>query len=143
MARAGRAEPQFPAATGETLADADPTPTSRHELALAEMPPPSYLPGLDGLRALAVVAVLLFHAGTGWLPGGFLGVDVFFVISGYIITRGLLQEWRVSRRVDIAGFWLRRARRLRHAPWLLIRGRWPARTSRSGQSTGHKKPAGA
>ena len=53
-----------------------------------------YMPGLDGLRALAVVAVLLYHAGAGWLPGGFLGVDVFFVISGYLITSLLLAEHR-------------------------------------------------
>src|SRR5918998_4930461 len=53
-----------------------------------------YLPGLDGLRALAVVTVLLYHAELPWLPGGFLGVEVFFVISGYLITALLLAEWR-------------------------------------------------
>jgi hypothetical protein len=52
-----------------------------------------YMPGLDGLRALAVVAVLLYYAGLPWIPGGFLGVDVFFVISGYLITSLLLAEW--------------------------------------------------
>ncbi|MGA1717026.1 MAG: acyltransferase family protein, partial [Ilumatobacteraceae bacterium] len=45
-----------------------------------------YLPGLDGLRALAVIAVIVYHANPSWLPGGFLGVEVFFVISGYLIT---------------------------------------------------------
>ncbi|HEY7801503.1 MAG TPA: acyltransferase, partial [Dehalococcoidia bacterium] len=80
----------------------------------------SYLPGLDGLRALAIVAVLVFHANARWLPGGFLGVDLFFVISGFIITRALLAEWDARGRVDIAAFWMRRARRLLPAVFLLI-----------------------
>ena len=82
----------------------------------------AYLPGLDGLRALAVLAVLLYHARPEWLPGGFLGVEVFFVISGFIITRGLLQEWQKSGRIDLRGFWLRRARRLLPALFLLLAG---------------------
>ena len=68
--------------------------------------------GLDGLRALAVVAVLLFHADAGLLPGGFLGVDLFFAISGYLITRLLLGELRRTGGLDLAGFYLRRAFRL-------------------------------
>jgi len=71
-----------------------------------------HAPALDGLRALAVVAVLLYHAGLSWLPGGFLGVEIFFVISGYLITSLLLAEWATTRRIDLVGFWLRRARRL-------------------------------
>ena len=51
-----------------------------------------YLPGLDGMRALAVVAVMVYHADVSWLPGGFLGVEVFFVISGYLITLLLIGE---------------------------------------------------
>ena len=51
-----------------------------------------YLPGLDGMRALAVVAVMVYHANSAWLPGGFLGVEVFFVISGYLITLLLIGE---------------------------------------------------
>ena len=51
-----------------------------------------YLPGLDGLRALAVVAVMVYHANSDWLPGGFLGVEMFFVISGYLITLLLISE---------------------------------------------------
>ena len=72
-----------------------------------------YMPGLDGLRAIAVLAVFVyhFHNGGGWLPGGFLGVDVFFVISGYLITSLLLSEFRKEGRVDLVAFWLRRARR--------------------------------
>ncbi len=82
----------------------------------------SYLPGLDGLRALAVLAVLIYHARPEWLPGGFLGVEVFFVISGFIITRGLLQEWQESGRIELRAFWLRRARRLLPALFLLLIG---------------------
>ena len=79
-----------------------------------------YLPGLDGLRALAVIAVLLYHAELPWIPGGFIGVEVFFVISGYLITALLLAEWRQRGRVDLRGFWLRRARRLLPALYLML-----------------------
>ncbi len=79
-----------------------------------------YRPGLDGLRALAVIAVLLYHAGLAWIPGGFLGVEVFFVISGYLITALLLAEWRGRGRVALKAFWLRRARRLLPALYLLL-----------------------
>ncbi len=81
-----------------------------------------YLPGLDGLRAVAVIAVVLYHAQSSWLRGGFLGVDVFFVISGYLITSLLLVEWRERGRIDLPGFWLRRARRLLPAVFLTIAG---------------------
>jgi len=79
-----------------------------------------YLPGLDGLRALAVMAVLIYHADARWLPGGFLGVDVFFVISGYLITSLLLSEFNSRGRIDVPRFWLRRARRLLPAVIVLI-----------------------
>ncbi len=79
-----------------------------------------YLPGLDGLRAIAVGAVLLYHAGVTWLPGGFLGVEVFFVISGYLITALLATEWRAHGRLDLGTFWFRRARRLLPAIVLLL-----------------------
>jgi peptidoglycan/LPS O-acetylase OafA/YrhL len=81
-----------------------------------------YMPGLDGLRAIAVLAVFVYHFsnGGGWLPGGFLGVDVFFVISGYLITSLLLSEFRREGRVDLVAFWLRRARRLLPAVGVLI-----------------------
>ena len=78
------------------------------------------MPGLDGLRALAVVAVLLYHAELPWIPGGFLGVEVFFVISGYLITALLLAEWRQQGRIDLKAFWLRRARRLLPALFVLL-----------------------
>jgi peptidoglycan/LPS O-acetylase OafA/YrhL len=81
------------------------------------------MPALDGLRALAVLAVILYHAHLPpWLPGGFLGVEVFFVISGYLITSLLLKEWGRDQRVNLKVFWLRRARRLLPALFLLLAG---------------------
>jgi peptidoglycan/LPS O-acetylase OafA/YrhL len=79
-----------------------------------------YSPGLDGLRAFAVIAVLLYHAELAWIPGGFLGVEVFFVISGYLITALLLAEWRQRGRIDLKTFWLRRARRLLPALYVML-----------------------
>ena len=79
-----------------------------------------YMPGIDAMRALAVLAVFGYHAGLGWLPGGFLGVDVFFVISGYLITSLLLREFRGTGHLEIGRFWLRRARRLLPAVGVLI-----------------------
>ena len=79
-----------------------------------------YLPGIDALRAIAVLAVFLYHAGVGWMPGGFLGVDVFFVISGYLITSLLLGEYRRGGHIRLGRFWLRRARRLLPAVGVLI-----------------------
>src|SRR5947209_1233106 len=61
----------------------------------------TYQPELDGMRAIAVLAVLLFHGVMSWLPGGFLGVDVFFVLSGYLITRLLLQEHLSTERIGL------------------------------------------
>jgi peptidoglycan/LPS O-acetylase OafA/YrhL/lysophospholipase L1-like esterase len=79
-----------------------------------------YLPGIDALRAIAVLAVFLYHAGVGWMPGGFLGVDVFFTISGYLITSLLLSEYRRGGHVQLGRFWARRARRLLPAVGVLI-----------------------
>lgn len=75
-------------------------------------PRPGHIPGLDGLRALAVTAVLVFHFTPSVLPGGFLGVDIFFVVSGFLITTLLLREIVTRGRVNLPQFWLRRARRL-------------------------------
>src|SRR5215212_4247115 len=80
----------------------------------------SYSPGLDGLRALAVIAVLFYHAELAWIPGGFLGVEVFFVISGYLISALLLAEWRQKGTINLKDFWLRRARRLLPALYVLL-----------------------
>ena len=81
-----------------------------------------HLTGLDGLRAIAVLAVLVYHAGLDWLPGGFLGVEIFFAISGYLITGLLLSEWHGSGRIDLKAFWIRRARRLLPALFVLLAG---------------------
>ncbi len=71
-----------------------------------------YIPAIDGLRALAVIAVMFYHLGFTWIPGGFLGVDLFFVISGYVITRLLLDSIAQSGGLDLKGFYIARARRL-------------------------------
>ena len=80
----------------------------------------TYWPALDGVRALAVAAVLLFHGGVAWLPGGFLGVDAFFVLSGFLITSLLLTEHGGTGRIRLGAFWLRRARRLLPALLLVL-----------------------
>jgi len=79
-----------------------------------------YLPGLDGLRAVAVLGVLLYHADVPWLPGGYLGVDVFFVLSGFLITSLILEELDRSGRLDFGRFYLGRARRLLPALILVL-----------------------
>ncbi len=85
-----------------------------------------YLPGLDGLRAISVLAVIVFHHylvgghEAGWAPGGYLGVEVFFVVSGYLITSLLLGERRETGRVSLREFYLRRARRLLPALFTLL-----------------------
>jgi peptidoglycan/LPS O-acetylase OafA/YrhL len=81
-----------------------------------------YLPGLDGLRAVAVIAVILYHANKNWVSGGFLGVEVFFVISGYLITMLLINESQENGKINFKAFWIRRARRLLPALWTLLIG---------------------
>jgi peptidoglycan/LPS O-acetylase OafA/YrhL len=71
-----------------------------------------HIPAIDGLRAVAVAAVVFYHLGFAWIPGGFLGVDLFFVISGYVITRLLLDSIERSGGLDLRGFYKARARRL-------------------------------
>jgi peptidoglycan/LPS O-acetylase OafA/YrhL len=71
-----------------------------------------YLPGLDGLRALAVAVVVAYHLGLGWAGGGLLGVGVFFTLSGYLITDILVGQWRSAGAINLKKFWIRRARRL-------------------------------
>ena len=87
-----------------------------------------YQSGLDGVRAVSVVAVILYHAGFDWMPGGFLGVEVFFVVSGFLITSLLLEERETSGRIRLRQFWMRRARRLLPALFavLIAIGAWIA-----------------
>jgi peptidoglycan/LPS O-acetylase OafA/YrhL len=79
-----------------------------------------YMPGLDGLRALAVLAVIAYHEQLGWAPGGLLGVGVFFTLSGYLITDLLLGQWAADRRLRLGDFWVRRARRLLPALFVML-----------------------
>ena len=79
-----------------------------------------YIAPIDGLRAIAVIAVMLYHAGVNWIPGGFLGVDLFFVISGYVITRLILDSIEESSALDLREFYLARIRRLFPSLLLLI-----------------------
>jgi len=79
-----------------------------------------YVPALDGLRALAVVLVVAFHTIPYRFPGGFIGVDIFFVLSGYLITNNMLAEWAVSGKMDIGRFYLRRVKRLAPALYFLL-----------------------
>ncbi len=79
-----------------------------------------FRPDIEGLRAVAVVPVVLFHAGVSWLQGGYVGVDVFFVISGFLITGLLLREHEKRNRISISGFYARRARRILPAAMLVI-----------------------
>jgi len=90
--------------------------------------PMGYQPGLDGLRAISVVAVILYHAGFTWMHGGFLGVEVFFVVSGFLITSLLIEERERTGGVRLKQFWLRRARRLLPALFavLIAVGAWIA-----------------
>ncbi len=79
-----------------------------------------YMPGLDGLRALAVFAVIAYHLGVTWTPGGLLGVNLFFVLSGYLITSILYKQLESEGSIDLKDFWLRRAKRLLPALFLML-----------------------
>ncbi|HHU6751351.1 TPA: acyltransferase family protein [Staphylococcus pseudintermedius] len=83
---------------------------------------PRYMPGLDGIRAVAVIAIIIYHLNPQWLPGGFLGVDTFFVISGYLITSLLLTEYHNTGKIELTSFWLRRVKRLIPAVFFLVMG---------------------
>ena len=99
---------------------APPTGQVRDPQARPGRPTRGQLPGLDGLRGLAVAAVVLFHLDPRWLPGGFLGVDMFFVLSGFLITTLLVREYRWTGGIDLRAFWVRRARRLLPALLVLV-----------------------
>lgn len=79
-----------------------------------------YMPGLDGLRAIAVLSVIAFHLGFGWAPGGLLGVGIFFTLSGYLITDILLSQLSARGKIKLGSFWLGRARRLLPALFVML-----------------------
>jgi peptidoglycan/LPS O-acetylase OafA/YrhL len=109
-----------------------PAPPSSAATAEPEAPPPSapavarpgqrfrHLRALDGLRGIAVLTVVLYHFAPGLMSGGFLGVDLFFVLSGFLITSLLVSEWDAARRISLSSFWLRRARRLLPALFVVL-----------------------
>jgi peptidoglycan/LPS O-acetylase OafA/YrhL len=109
--------PAVPAAAAAPPPAATRAPALRRRSANAQGP---RIPGLDGLRAVAVLAVLAFHLAPAWVPGGFLGVDVFFVVSGFLITTLLLREVARTSWIKLPRFWLRRARRLLPALGLVL-----------------------
>jgi peptidoglycan/LPS O-acetylase OafA/YrhL len=79
-----------------------------------------HLPALNGLRAVAVLGVVAYHLQLGWASGGYLGVDLFFVLSGFLISSLLIEEWTVTGRLSLASFWARRAKRLLPALFLVV-----------------------
>jgi len=113
-----------PAATSTNgdgdLALSPPVPPQPDPDAPREEPNLSYIPALDGVRAFAVLGVMAYHGGIPWLPAGFLGVDAFFVLSGFLITSLLISEWQRRRTIALGHFWARRARRLLPALLLLL-----------------------
>lgn len=79
-----------------------------------------YLPSIDSLRALAVLAVIIYHVDVNYLPGGFLGVDLFFVLSGYLISSLIIKEYKKTGSLNLHNFYIRRARRLLPAVYFMI-----------------------
>src|SRR6266498_3705215 len=82
----------------------------------------AYQPALDGLRAMAILTIMLYHGEVSWPRGGYLSVDLFFVLSGYLITTLLLAEWEARATIDLKRFWSGRARRLLPALFLMLGG---------------------
>jgi peptidoglycan/LPS O-acetylase OafA/YrhL len=113
------AGPESPATSDEGVAD---TLLDAPEPPQAGQPNRRRLPYLDGIRAIAVLVVVLFHAGVSWVGGGLLGVDVFFVLSGFLITSLLCTEFVAEATVRLGAFWARRARRLLPALFILLLG---------------------
>ena len=109
-----------PTAEGGPTGGVPPAPALPDPDAPREEPSLSYIPALDGIRAFAVVGVMAYHGGIPWLPAGFLGVDAFFVLSGFLITSLLISEWQRRRTIALGQFWARRARRLLPALLLLL-----------------------
>ncbi len=111
-----------PTTLGGSIPAADPDGSASLRVVRRRQPPAElgYEPSLDGLRAVAVLAVCLYHARFPWIPGGFLGVSTFFTLSGFLITTLLLAEWRRSGGLDLRRFTTRRFRRLLPAAWATL-----------------------
>ena len=105
-------EPRHAAGSHHTPANKGTHASSSAKEQATARPKSRYIPALDGLRTLAVVAVVLYHLNLTWAQGGLLGVTVFFVLSGYLITRLLINEVSKTGRIDLKSFWIRRIRRL-------------------------------
>ena len=105
-------EPRHAAGSHRTPANKSAHASSSAKEQAPARPKSRYIPALDGLRTLAVVAVVLYHLNLTWAQGGLLGVTVFFVLSGYLITRLLITEVSKTGRIDLKSFWIRRIRRL-------------------------------
>ncbi|MGH2882503.1 MAG: acyltransferase family protein [Solirubrobacteraceae bacterium] len=114
MSRLGRFKPNLDGAFKRRHVAGQAQPNRRGRVELA------HWGGLDGLRGIAVAAVLLYHGGVTWAKGGFLGVEVFFVLSGFLITSLLLAEWGRKTTITLGAFWARRARRLLPALFCLV-----------------------
>src|ERR1019366_99485 len=82
----------------------------------------SYMPALDGIRAVSILGIMANHGGFSWAAGGVISVNVFFVLSGFLITLLLLKEWDLSSTIRLSDFWARRARRLLPALFVLLGG---------------------
>lgn len=98
----------------------EPPKSRTGESAISTVPESGFRPEIQALRAVAVALVVVFHVWPSLLPGGYVGVDVFFVISGYLITAHLLREVEASGRIRLAEFWARRVRRLLPAAFLVL-----------------------
>ena len=107
------------AATTEPAATR-PAPAATRPTGATGSPAGEIRPEIQGLRAVAVLLVVIYHLWPAELPGGYIGVDVFFVISGFLITSHMLRETAVNGRVHLAAFWARRARRLLPAAYLVL-----------------------
>ena len=105
-------EPRHAAGSHRTPANKSAHASSSAKEQAPARPKSRYIPALDGLRTLAVIAVVLYHLNLTWAQGGLLGVTVFFVLSGYLITRLLINEVSKTGRIDLKSFWIRRIRRL-------------------------------
>ncbi len=116
----GMADVTSPSGTSPTSTGSSPKRQARIPLRRIPAAPLGQVSALDGIRAVALLGVLFYHARFTWLPGGFLGVSAFFTLSGFLITSLLLREWVSAGTLDCRRFWSRRGRRLLPAAWVTI-----------------------